>query len=546
MRSQYSIFRWASEARWLWCRAFLFAPLFPLLLSGCGASIDGGHVVGNGGDEVLSRVHRGRDHARGVLSWLNRSRLERTGGELDLDDEFVLDEHNKERIRQELAEVPVELVSALPSFCTGDAARGVACTLPGAFQTIYALRDRVRAMSVAEIGEILLHEVLHHFMGSDERRVYRLTARLYRGFSDVSTFHLPKGMRQVVPSDKGGAPAIWDGEALLSWNPYRDSAIGRFVPDLGWRKTELKPAPWWISAETKLVPASTNDEVMLYSPEPGTLFAFFTKSGFDQLFGLSIDFDIKVDTRTGEWKTLTGADRAPRWGLVRQLVPSTRVLYAGSKDYFVSACSFEDGAVGVNVFDPKSGKWANHRVNVGGSFQAIRAVIVGGSLRLVGTFDRSSWSTIDAVRIDLSSYALTREGSFRDSQPRMMPTVQAVNGGVVVFGGWVPWRGLRSITRLLDYRNDGAFLPDDSTEWVPLPPNPEAVPSEGNLLILKERDRLHFFGDRWNTFSLGNMRWEDRSKDVGSFFAKMKMVADAGDQMIFWNPIARDGFAIRW
>jgi hypothetical protein len=138
---------------------------------------------------------------------------------------------------------------------------------------------------------------------------------------------------------------------------------------------------------------------------------------------------------------------------------------------------------------------------------------------------------------------VTHERPFYDLGVRLLPIIQPVNGGIVVFGGWQEWRVAAGT---LGYRNDGAFLADDSSEWLRIPPNTTANPVEGNLLILKERDRIHFFGDRWNTFSLGNSRWEERPKDAGSLFAKMRIAADAGDQMIFWNPIARDGFAIRW
>lgn len=544
MRSQCSIFRWANKmARFVALSALVVG--LGLSLAGCGqATTAGGHVVGNGGDDVILLFRKGAEHARGVLSWLNRARLERIGGELDDDDEFILDDYNKSLIRGELAGAEIVPVDKFPDFCVADAARGVACTLPWTGAPIWVLRSRADRMSVTTAGEVMLHEVLHHFIGENESRVYRLGARVYRGFSESSTYVFAKGVRQGGPENMGGAPAVWDGEALLSWNPYRDASVARFVPGQGWRQTTLEPAPWWVSQRQRRdrpTPPATGEEVMLYSPQPGVVYGFFYRSGFDQLFGLALDFDLRVDTRTGRWEVLQDHRKAPRWGLVHQLNPAVHVRYAGSRERFVIASTFPNGTATVSSFDPKTETWTSFQADVGKHFLTQTAALVGNSIRLVGRFSGVPRTHTNVVRIDLKTHEVRAEGTFVDEERRVLPKIVAVNGGVVLFGGWRTWLGTRS-----DFRRDGAFLADDSTQWRVIKANRAVGPIEGNMLVMKEHDRIHFFGDQWHTWSVATGEWEAHPRDLGSFFAKVKLVLDAGNQIIFWNPLSRDGFAIDW
>jgi hypothetical protein len=147
------------------------------------------------------------------------------------------------------------------------------------------------------------------------------------------------------------------------------------------------------------------------------------------------------------------------------------------------------------------------------------------------------------LRVNLRTFEVEREAVLHEDEPRMFATVQQVNGGIVVFGGH---RKLTSVFNGDERRHDGAFLANDSKEWQRIPPNDLTAGAEGSLLIVKDRDQLHFFGQHWSIFDLTESKWVERPQDVGSFFEKMRIVHDAGDQMIFWNPLARDGFTIPW
>lgn len=197
-----------------------------------------GTDVGSAGDYIRILMEEGRIYASGVITRLDRksipSYLAEQANPLELS--WLLE--NKENIQNDIKNAHHLWVKALPPQC-GDANCG--CNLRDG--TVYFDLNRCQEtiFNRTQAAELLVHESLHTFFGTDETKVRRIGAATFEILRNTGLSHSFPSWKNLpsAPSSfhKVNSDTLWIGTELMVWN--EDNQVAYYSPDLElWRMEE--------------------------------------------------------------------------------------------------------------------------------------------------------------------------------------------------------------------------------------------------------------------------------------------------------------------
>lgn len=477
-----------------------------LLVTGCGGQHKlPGHVVGNGGGLILQRFESAREDARDAVMRLTDERLAHTGMAVHSDDRWLVD--NRDKVAAEIMHMPWADPEDNRVTCPQHGPQWCLCTEAKQGARLW-LNEAGCAASHEEAGELMLHEALHHFIGTDEARVYRLSTLVYKRWASLAAYRAPSPISapdDAAPSGISG----WNGEELVTWNPRYEDRIYRFRTDGTWSTTALSPRPPW--QQDTLRQAQVRSHAAILPTDGDHIFVV----GESTLYGENEDNfvplrDISINLEQGTWTDL-GRVSLPSLG-EHPIMPDLNMVVHGTKI-------------------------SNMAETVVSAFKMISKSVLAPVYALYpGLVYSPTWSIltrrfyfpqIGSAGLDWKATELP-VGTYWQA-----PVLATTARGILFYSEHA------SFPQKVD-SSKAIYFDRQNVTWSALGPG-GPQPQRNRILVATDGDSLHVVGKQWMAWSFRKKSWELISSDVGALTDWSTQLFMTKDGALFWDDRARRG-----
>jgi len=503
--------------------------------SGIGPAADG-HVVSNGGNFPTALFQQGRLHAIRALSSLSPQDEKSFPSGFLFPGEFDWLLLNYKKVSKDIASVEHRFVPTLP--LTECSKHSCACAPPSHPTWILLLDGGCLNYSrISQVGELLLHESLHHFFKSDELKVSRLAAAVYAVWTNRNERE-PGHWTQMSPTPRKvsrDALAVWDGQEMVVPNDI--NKVLRYDPVWNNWKEQVPRGSAPIADQLGLL-VSGSWNPLVYGKVAPSIFSIAEGVG---LFQPSYNVTnggtgVFLDNR-GIWWWMSQKQSIPwRENPVVTAVGNELIVWGGNSD-------------------PKGEKWSNAGWRYRGATNlwapmspypfGTCPVLPAGSYSVVSTGEEmifwNSFDTCPSAIYSPQTDSWRRIGLKPGFAPRYRHHFSAVwtASGLLVFGGYLatPHLSAASSGEEESFQASGAIYDLKQDQWKlinsdvgPIAPKYlEAIPVvwTGTHAVFRA-ERLYFYQPWAN-------RWSLSDAPVDPVFRSSQLIW-TGTELIVWDP----------
>jgi hypothetical protein len=535
-------------------------------LSGCTIKVEApsprGGNVGNGGDFLPGLFEQGRLHAARVWDRITPEYLPRyleaklTKAESD----WLFDPKNKSRIAKDLAEVKHVWVKQFPAaLCSYHPERTCGCTKDAVGGEVYFSETHCHASTpLHEVGQLILHETLHHFFGADEAKVYRIASVLYGAWLLSRSNQYPRVLLEPFNQpehfvDLGIVQTIseWTGKELLVWKPggWWHPTLYNPVTDqwrVGPHGKNRSSRPFVSCPKRARAEGYNHSPMALHSARAGKFLVLLPATNIDPSCGEDDGrYGVRVDLDSFDWDPIPALASHPVEAYASR---SALLISAGNRAVFFPFDDTSTRAKTGGLYDPATNRWEPIAEYPQRRGTEIYRSMAWSAQRLV-LWGRASFPNPGngvEIREDVGlvydpATQIWNTASTINAPKQMFVEPVSVSTGNQIFFYGGTGNGYH-LSDALDFHPTGGLFDPRRNTWTPI--NLEGAPLpdislsghwlcfvatwDGHRVVVKGKD-LRFYYPAEN-------RWEISNQDVRTLGFLPKLFFSTGLESILWDP----------
>lgn len=517
-----------------------------------------GQNVGNSGDFFQAMFEQGKLHTLRVLDRITPNYFSRTLKGALSPEEILWFFDRRSELRDDISKlIPIWKEKIPKELCPIHPERTCACTENGTKEVYFSFEACDAGASISQMGELILHESLHHFLGADEKKVYRMAAAIYGAWASSSFAQYPHIVEEENHSfikdyfaANGGV--AWTGKEMLTWNPVLWETASYYDPAQNtWREQTVTPKLWFKKEDIQnsrfriaeaLQTVWVGNRLLTLSPMVGD-------SAWDA-YGL---VGTVFNPETGTWNFVSKTNAPELQRLTTNLSEGWEIKHligAGERAVVFGGNPLNDSFATGGFYDPIRDKWETIRYERKSSLEHYQTM-EWASDRLVLWGKRFYVEKSGGYEQD--NGGLVYEPSVKtwvptspiNAPPGDLTNPVAISNGkeVFIYGGHRSYDALRRNV----FRPAGAIFDPAKNEWTPInlvgapKPYPGKISQRKAFLTGWDGAQFIIIGEDVRFYNPHLKQWAVSDKEIEPVPSIPKFLLWTGIEILLWDQVSLRG-----